>query len=191
MHESALAETERSSAEQLRVERELLSKERAELKKRAAQVELERDVLREDREAFDERVARRAAHELETAKAKQKDVEARLASAQASRDELYEKLRLRDEAERALGNRPLDEVKKELDSLIRERDSLKALLAKRPNHDVTANPETPVSATVGTSGAALLLSPELTASALNLPSLISESAPLSNIIETRPPIRSI
>lgn len=137
MHESALAETERSSAEQLRVERELLSKERAELKKRAAQVELERDVLREDREAFDERVARRAAHELETAKAKQKDVEARLASAQASRDELYEKLRLRDEAERALGNRPLDEVKKELDSLIRERDSLKALLAKRPNHDVS------------------------------------------------------
>jgi hypothetical protein len=135
MHESALAETERSSAEQLRVERDLLSKERAELKKRAAQVELERDVLREDREAFDERVARRAAHELETARAKQKDVEARLASAQASRDELHGKLRLRDEAERALGNRPLDEVKKELDSLIRERDSLKALLAKRPSED--------------------------------------------------------
>ena len=129
-------QTERSSAEQIRVERELLSKERAELKVRAAQVELERDVLREDREAFDERVVRRAAHELEAAKAKQKDVEARLASAQASRDELYEKLRLRDEAERALGNRPLDEVKKELDSLIRERDSLNAQLAKRPNHDV-------------------------------------------------------
>lgn len=136
-HESALADTERAGAEQLRVERGQLSKDRAELKKSAAQVELERDLLREDREAFDERVTRRAAHELEAVKAKQKDVEARLASAQASRDELYEKLRLRDEAERALGNRPLDEVKKELDSLTRERDSLKMQLAKRPNHDVT------------------------------------------------------
>lgn len=136
-HETALADAERASAEQLRVERDQLSKDRAELKKLAAQVELEREILREDREAFDERVARRAVHELEAAKARQKDVEARLASAQASRDELYEKLRLRDEAERALGNRPLDEVKKELDCLIRERDSLKTQLAKRPNHDVT------------------------------------------------------
>lgn len=107
-HENALAETERASAALLRLEREQLSKDRAELKKRAAQVEFERDLLREDREAFEERVARRAAHELEAAKAKQKDTEARLASAQASRDELYEKLRLRDEAERALGNRPLE-----------------------------------------------------------------------------------
>lgn len=135
--ESTLADTERSSAELLRVDRQQLSKERAELKKRAAQVELERDVLREDREAFDERVARRAAHELEAAKAKQKDVEARLASAQASRDEIYQKLRLRDEAERALGNRPLEEVKQELDGLVRARDSLTAQLAKRPSHDVT------------------------------------------------------
>jgi len=108
--------------EQIRIEREQLSKERTELKNRAAQVELEQDVLREDREGFDERVARRAAHELEAAKAKQMDIEARLASAQKDRDVLYEKLRLRDEAERALGNRPLDEVKKELDSLIWERE---------------------------------------------------------------------
>ena len=84
-HESALADTERASAEQLRVERGQLSKDRAELKKGAAQVELEHDILREDREAFDERVIRRAAHELEAVKAKQGDVEARLASAQASR----------------------------------------------------------------------------------------------------------
>lgn len=122
---------------QRRAEDERWSNERTELKTLTAQAELERDVLREDREAFGERVARRAAHEIEAANAKQKDIEARLASAQASRDELYETLRLRDEAERALGNRPLDEVKKELDSLIRERDSLKAQLAKRPSHDVT------------------------------------------------------
>jgi hypothetical protein len=132
-----IAKERADSEAQLRVERELLSKERAELKKRAVQLELEQDLMREDREAFDERVARRAAHALEAATAKQRDVEARLESAQASRDELYEKLRLRDEAERALGNRPLDEVKKEIDSLIRERDSLKVLLAKRPSHDVT------------------------------------------------------
>ncbi|WP_437907551.1 AAA family ATPase [Sorangium sp. So ce327] len=136
-HEATIAASERASAERIRLEREQLTKDRADLKKRAAQVELERDILREDREAFDERVARRAAHELEAAKAKKQDLEARLASAQAGRDELYEKLRLHDEAERALGNRPLEEVKKELDALTRERDSLKAQLAKRPNQDVT------------------------------------------------------
>lgn len=136
-HEARIAATEHESTESLRLEREQLTKDRANLKKRAAQVEIERDVLREDREAFDERVARRAAHEREAAKAKQQDLGARLASAQAGRDELYEKLRLRDEAERALGNRPLEEVKKELDALVKERDSLKAQLAKRPNQDVT------------------------------------------------------
>jgi dynein-related subfamily AAA family protein len=136
-HKAALEEAERVSGEQLRIEREQLTKDRTELKKRAAQVELERDVLREDREAFDERVARRAARELEEAKGRQQALEARLAGAQASRDELYEKLRLRDEAERALGNRPLDEVKRELDGLVQERDSLKAQLAKRPSQDVT------------------------------------------------------
>lgn len=135
-HRAALEEAERASSEQLRLAREQLRKERAELNKLAARVELEREVLGEDREAFDERVARRAARELEEAKARQQALEARLASAQASRDELYEKLRLRDEAERALGNRPLDEVKRELDRLIEERASLEAQLARRPNQDV-------------------------------------------------------
>lgn len=136
-HEATLAALERGSAEHIRLERDQLTKERSELKKRASQVELERDILREDREAFDERVAQRATHELETAKAKQRDLEARLASAQCGQDELYQKLRLRDEAERALGNRPLEEVKKELDALVKERDAIKAQLAKRPNQDVT------------------------------------------------------
>ncbi|RKG56894.1 hypothetical protein D7X30_22450 [Corallococcus sp. AB011P] len=135
--EAKIAVAEKESAERLRLEREQLTKDRADLKKRAVEVDLQRDVLREDREAFDERVARRAAHELEAAKAKQRDLEARLESAQAGQDELYEKLRLRDDAERALGNRPLEEVKKELDALAKERASLKAQLAKRPNQDVT------------------------------------------------------
>lgn len=132
-----LAASEREATEQLRKEREQLSRERAELKRRSAELELERDVLREDREAFDHRVAQRAAHALEAATALRRDLEARLASAQASRDELYEKLRLRDEAERVLGNRPLDEVKKELDALVKERNSLRSQLAKRPSQDVT------------------------------------------------------
>lgn len=136
-HDATIAASERESAERMRLEREQLTKDRADLKKRAAQVEMERDILREDREAFDERVARRAAHELEAAKAKHRDLDARLASAQADRDELYEKLRERDEAERALGNRPLKDVKKEVDALVKERDSLKAQLAKRPSQDVT------------------------------------------------------
>lgn len=136
-HGAAIAAADRESGERLRLEREQLTKDRAELKKRAARAEIEQDVLREDREAFDAGVARHAAHELEAANARQRDLEARLASAQAGRDDLYAKLRVRDEAERALGNRPLEDIKQELDALVRERDSLKAQLALRPNQDTT------------------------------------------------------
>jgi len=136
-HQEAIASVERESAERVRLEREQLAKDRAEIKKLAAQLELDRDILLEDREAFDERVARRAAHELESAKARHRDLEARLASAQADRDELFDNLRLREEAERALGNRPLSEVKKELDALMKERATLKAQLAKRPNQEAS------------------------------------------------------
>jgi hypothetical protein len=136
-HGAAIAAAERDSGERLRLERAQITKDRTELKKRVAHVEVELDVLREDREAFDERVARRAAHELEAANARHRHLEARLASAQAGRDELYEKRRLQDEAERALGNRPIEDVKRELDALVRERDALKEQLARRPNQDVT------------------------------------------------------
>ena len=54
---------------------------------------------------------------------------------------LYERLREREEAERALGNRPLDEVKRELDALIKENKSLTDRLAKRPSEDMVARLE--------------------------------------------------
>jgi hypothetical protein len=141
IHEGALAEAERISRDQQRVDREKSTQERADLKNRSAQLEEDRVILREDREAFDVRVARKAAALLEDAKAKQQDLEARLATARTERDALFEQLRQRDEAERLLGNRPLKDVKQELDTLVRERDSLKSQLAKRPSYDVMARLE--------------------------------------------------
>ncbi|MBA2305833.1 MAG: hypothetical protein H0W08_24815 [Acidobacteria bacterium] len=141
IHEGALAESERISRDQQRVDLEKFTQERADLKKRSAQIEEDRVILLEDREAFEVRVARKAAALLEEAKGKHQDLEARLASARAERDALFDQLRQRDEAERLLGNRPLKDVKQELDTLVHERDSLKSQLAKRPSNDVMARLE--------------------------------------------------
>ena len=117
------------------------SQTRAALKKQQAQLDVREDVLREDREAFDLRVKQRAGAALEEAEAKYRDLEARLAAARKERDGLYERLREREEAERALGNRPLDEVKQELDALIKENKSLTDRLAKRPSEDMVTRLE--------------------------------------------------
>ena len=117
------------------------SQTRAALKKLQAQLDVREDVLREDREAFDHRVQQRAGASLEEAEAKYCDLEARLAAARNERDGLYARLREREEAERALGNRPLGEVKRELDALIKENKSLTDRLAKRPSEDMVARLE--------------------------------------------------
>ena len=118
-----------------------VSQARAALKKQQAQLDVREDVLREDREAFDLRVKQRAGAALEEAEAKYGDLEARLAAARKERDGLYERLREREEAERALGNRPLDQVKRELDALIKENKSLSDRLAKRPSEDMVTRLE--------------------------------------------------
>jgi len=117
------------------------SQTRAALKKQQAQLDVREDLLREDREAFDLRVKQRAGAALEEAEAKYRDLEARLAAARKERDSLYERLREREEAERALGNRPLDQVKRELDALIKENKSLSDRLAKRPSEDMVGRLE--------------------------------------------------
>lgn len=117
------------------------SQTRAALKGQQAQLDVREDVLREDREAFDLRVKQRAGAALEEAEAKYRDLEARLAAARNERDSLYERLREREEAERALGNRPLDQVKRELDALIKEKKSLTDRLAKRPSEDMVGRLE--------------------------------------------------
>ncbi|MBK6714588.1 MAG: hypothetical protein IPG57_05705, partial [Burkholderiales bacterium] len=99
-------------------------------------------VMAEDRAAFDLRVQQRAGALLEDAGAKYRDLEARLDAARTERDALYERLREREEAERALGNRPLSEVKRELDNLIEGEKSLADRLAKRPSEDMVARLET-------------------------------------------------
>lgn len=118
------------------------SQARAGLKKQQAQLDVLADVLREDRAAFDLRVKQCAGASLEEAEAKYCDLEARLAAARKERDGLYERLREREEAERALGNRPLSEVKRELDVLIKENKSLADRLAKRPSENMVARLET-------------------------------------------------
>jgi hypothetical protein len=114
---------------------------RASLKKQEAKLDVRDDVLREDRDAFDLRVEQRAGAALEIAEAKHRDLEARLAVARKERDDLYKSLREREEAERVLGNRPLEEVKRELDTLLKENKSLTGRLAKRPSEDMVARLE--------------------------------------------------
>jgi hypothetical protein len=114
---------------------------RASLKKQQAQLDVHDDVLREDRDAFDLRVKQRAGAALEDAEGKYRDLEARLAAARKERDDLYKSLREREEAERVLGNRPLEEVKRELDTLLKENKSLTGRLAKRPSEDMVARLE--------------------------------------------------
>lgn len=135
VHRSTLDRLERDSRERLQVQQEQLTRDLGELRRAQALLEAERSNLADDRAAFDVRVERHAGQELEDARATQADLEARLASARNKRDELYERLRGREEAERVLGNRPLEEVKAELDALTRERDDLKTQLAQRPNRD--------------------------------------------------------
>lgn len=118
------------------------SRARTDLKKQQAKLDVLAEVMDEDRAAFDLRVQQRAGALLEGAGAKYRDLEARLDAARTERDALYERLREREEAERALGNRPLSEVKRELDNLIKERKSLTDRLAKRPSEDMVARLET-------------------------------------------------
>ena len=118
------------------------SRARTDVKKQQAKLDVLAEVMAEDRAAFDLRVQQRAGALLEDAGAKYRDLEARLDAARTERDALYERLREREEAERALGNRPLSEVKQELDNLIKERKSLADRLAKRPSEDVVARLET-------------------------------------------------
>ena len=118
------------------------SRARTDLKKQQAKLDVLAEVMAEDRAAFDLRVQQRAGALLEDAGAKYRDLEARLDAARTERDALYERLREREEAERSLGNRPLSEVKRELDNLIKERKSLADRLAKRPSEDMVARLET-------------------------------------------------
>ena len=118
------------------------SRARTDVKKQQAKLDVLAEVLAEDRAAFDLRVQQRAGALLEDAGAKYRDLEARLDAARTERDALYERLREREEAERSLGNRPLSEVKRELDNLIKERKSLADRLAKRPSEDTVARLET-------------------------------------------------
>ena len=118
------------------------SRARTDVKKQQAKLDVLAEVMAEDRAAFDLRVQQRAGALLEDAGAKYRDLEARLDAARTERDVLYERLREREEAERALGNRPLSEVKRELDNLIKERKSLADRLAKRPSEDMVARLET-------------------------------------------------
>jgi hypothetical protein len=118
------------------------SRARTDVKKQQAKLDVLAEVLAEDRAAFDLRVQQRAGALLEDAGAKYRDLEARLDAARTERDALYERLREREEAERSLGNRPLSEVKRELDNLIKERKSLADRLAKRPSEDMVARLET-------------------------------------------------
>lgn len=137
-HRDALAAERRAWNEEKQEEEAKLARVRSELKKDLATLEGDREDLQENRAAFDLRVERKAAARLEDARATREDLEARLQSARDGRETLYKKVLAHEEAQRILGNRPLEEVKRELDDLTRDRDQLKADLEARPGNSVLA-----------------------------------------------------
>ena len=123
---------------ELQAERARLVQARSTMKVDVQRLEVDRELLSEDRKAFDTRVQRKASAVLEEAQARYGDLEVRLTVARKECDRLYEQLRTYEEAERRLGNRSPNEVKHELDALTHERDSLKQQLAMRPNAEAVA-----------------------------------------------------
>lgn len=124
----------------LALQREDLAQERGRhdveakrLRKLARDVESEKDLLAEDRVAFDEKVAQRAARQVELKDGELKAFAERLDAARAERDRLAQLLAERDEADRRFGGEAPDEVLKRLRELEQDRDQLRKALGGRPS----------------------------------------------------------
>lgn len=127
-----LERTRAAVEEEILKGRATLNTERAALRKAKQEIDVDRELLAEDRVAFATRVERRAAALLEELRAQIKDMEERLGVARRDRDALTEKLQQRDEADRRFGQRTPEEVLGDIARLTDERDRLRATLDSRP-----------------------------------------------------------
>jgi hypothetical protein len=139
-----IAETGTAARKQVETElasqREELAQERGghdveakRLRKLARNVELDQELLAEDREAFNEKVAQRAARQIELKHGEVNALVERLDASRAERDRFAQLVAEREEADRRFGGETPDEVLKRLRDLERDRDQLRKALGGRPS----------------------------------------------------------
>lgn len=122
-----------SRRDELAQERGGLEVETRRLRKLARDLELDQELLAEDRAAFDEKVAQRAARQVELKDGELHALAERLEAARAERDRFAQRLAEREEADRRFDGETPDEVLKRLRELEREREQLRKALGGRPS----------------------------------------------------------
>jgi len=103
------------------------------LRKEARDLKIDRELLEEDRAAFDEKVAKRAAREIEMRDGEIQALTERLGAAREERNRLAQQLAEREEADRRFGAETPEQVMQRLRSLEQERDELRKALGGRPS----------------------------------------------------------
>lgn len=122
-----------SQREELDREREVLVAEEKRVRKLSRDLDLDRELLQEDRQAFEEKVAQRAARDVELKNAEIHAFTERLETARAERDRIAQQLAEREEADRRFGGETPDEVLKRMQKLEQEREILRKMLGGRPS----------------------------------------------------------
>ncbi len=129
----ALATELADARAQIEKDREEVSVESKRLRKEARDLELDRELLAEDREAFEEKVAKRAAREIEIRDGEIQALKEKLTAAREERNRLAQQLAEREEADRRFGAETPEQVMTRLRSLEEERDQLRKALGGRPS----------------------------------------------------------
>ena len=117
----------------IETERGALKDEQKRIRKEKRNSETDRELLEEDREAFDEKVAQRAARTIEDKDGEIQALQDRLESAREERNRLSQQIADREEADRRFGNQTPEQVLKQLRDLQKERDKLQKALGGRPS----------------------------------------------------------
>lgn len=126
-----------SQREELETARKALTEEGARLRKLSRDLDLDRELLDEDREAFDGKVAQRAAREVELKDGELRTLAERLEAARAERDRFAQLLAEREEADRRFGGETPDEVLKRLRAREQECEQLRKSLGERPSAEAS------------------------------------------------------
>ncbi len=130
----ATAESELAAQrEDMEKERVALAAEAKRLRKLSRDLDLDRELLDEDREAFNEKVEQRAARQVELKDGEIQALNERLDAARAERDRFAQQLAEREEADRRFGGETPDEVMKRMRALEEEREQLRKALGGRPS----------------------------------------------------------
>lgn len=122
---------------QLEKDRATVAAEAKHVREKRRDVELDTELLAEDREAFEDKVAQCAAHDIEIKEGENRALTERLTAARAECDRLAQQLAEREEADRRFGAETPEQVMDRLRNLEKERDRLRKALGSRPSVEAT------------------------------------------------------